>query len=100
MLIFRPSLGSPEQKKAIESVVKQLQTKVIDSNEWGKKVLAYPIDKEKEGYYWLVTFSADGKEAARIPEILRHNESVIRYLVVKNENIKTPLKTKPKKKES
>jgi small subunit ribosomal protein S6 len=54
-------------------------------DEWGKRRLAYEIDKVKEGFYYLVTFEADANVPAEIERNLRIMEPVLRFLVIKLE---------------
>jgi small subunit ribosomal protein S6 len=52
-------------------------------DEWGKKRLAYEIDKMKEAYYYFIQFSAPTTAPAEIESRMRIMENVVRYLVVK-----------------
>ena len=52
-------------------------------DDWGKKKLAYEIQKMSEGFYYFIQFDADAKTPAELEERLRIEENVIRYLCVK-----------------
>ena len=58
-------------------------TKVDD---WGKRRLAYEINKIKEGYYYFIDFSANGDAPAEIESRIRIMESVMRYLTIRLED--------------
>ena len=58
---------------------------VTNVDEWGKKRLAYEIQKMKEGYYYFIQFEADSKAPVEIENRVRIMENVIRYLCVKQE---------------
>lgn len=58
---------------------------VTNVDEWGKKKLAYEIQKMKEGYYTFITFEAPADAPAQIESHVRVMEPVIRFLIVKPE---------------
>lgn len=58
---------------------------VTNVGEWGKKRLAYEIQKMKEGFYYFIQFEADATAPAEIERHVRIMENVIRYLCVRQE---------------
>ena len=58
---------------------------VTNVDEWGKKRLAYEIQKMKEGFYYFIQFEADATAPAEIEKHVRIMENVIRYLCVRQE---------------
>ena len=58
---------------------------VTNVDEWGKKRLAYEIQKMKEGFYYFIQFEADATAPAEIERHVRSMENVIRYLCVRQE---------------
>ena len=58
---------------------------VTEVEEWGKKRLAYEIQKMREGYYYFIQFDAETEVPAVLEEKLRITENVLRYLVVKQD---------------
>ena len=58
---------------------------VTNVDEWGKKRLAYEIQKMKEGFYYFIQFEADATAPAEIERHVRIMENVIRYLCVRRE---------------
>ena len=86
MYIVHPALEAGRLKDLIQSIEKDLidlggETQIIDV--WGKKKLAYPINKEKYGMYVLVQFKADGSKNKEFNLILEHNSNVLAYLTTK-----------------
>lgn len=55
----------------------------IEVDEWGRKRLAYPIQKKNEGYYVLFTYTASAKTPAEVDRALRFREDIMRYQTVK-----------------
>ncbi len=89
MYIVHPALEAGRLKDLIQSVEKDLmdlggKTHVIDV--WGKKKLAYPINKEKYGMYILFQFEADGSNNKEFNLGLDHNSNILAYLTTKIDN--------------
>ena len=58
---------------------------VTEVEEWGKKKLAYEIQKMREGYYYFIQFDASAECPAEIERRVRIMEPVMRYLCVKQD---------------
>ena len=58
---------------------------VTNIDEWGKKRLAYEIQKMREGYYYFVQFDAETSTPLEIENRVRIMDNVLRYLCVKAE---------------
>ena len=58
---------------------------ITNVDEWGKRKLAYEIQKMREGYYYFISFEAETTAPAEIESRLRIMDNVIRFLVVKQE---------------
>lgn len=59
---------------------------ITNVDEWGKKRLAYEIQKMKEGFYYFIKFDvADANCPNELEQVLRITDNVIRYLCVKQE---------------
>ena len=58
---------------------------VTNVDEWGKKRLAYEIQKMKEGFYYFIQFEAETSAPAEIESRIRIMDGVIRYLCVKQD---------------
>ena len=76
-----------EERLAVLEKVKELVTRfggnVTDVDDWGKRKLAYEIQKMTEGYYSFVHFEADPSVPAEIESRIRIMDNVIRYLCVR-----------------
>ena len=69
----------------IKEVIARFGGVVTNVDEWGKKRLAYEIQKMKEGFYYFIQFEAESSAPAEIESRIRIMDNVLRYLVVKNE---------------
>ena len=97
MYILRPDIPEEEVDDHIKKYSELLEksgTKVLDSQMRGKRRLAYPISKHKEGIYVQLSHQGDGQQVAVLERAMRLSEDVIRYLTVKQEGpLPTPKST-------
>ena len=68
-----------------KAMITEAGAEITNVDEWGKKRLAYEIQKMKEGYYYFIQFEADAACPAEIERHIRIMDNVLRYLVVKKE---------------
>jgi small subunit ribosomal protein S6 len=61
--------------------------KLLSQEMMGKKKLAYPIKKTRNGFYVLETFQFDGPKTQSLDDKLRSIDSIIRYIVVNVEEM-------------
>ncbi len=84
MIVVKGSLKETESKKILDEIKKIInKIKTIEVTEMGHKDLAYEIDKEKSGYYYVLNFETE--EAQLITEFRRLillNKNVIRHLII------------------
>ena len=86
MYIVHPALEAGRLKDLILSVEKSMHNASGETcaiNVWGKKKLAYPINKEKYGMYILFQFKSDGSSNKEFNLGLEHNANVLAYLTTK-----------------
>ena len=89
MYIVHPALEAGRLKDLIMSIEKSLHSlggETCAINVWGKKKLAYPINKEKYGMYVLFQFKNDGVKNKEFNLGLEHNSNVLTYLTTKIED--------------
>ena len=58
---------------------------ITEVEEWGKKRLAYEVQKMREGFYYFIQFEADATCPAEVERHVRIMDNVLRYLIVKKE---------------
>ena len=66
-----------------KALIERFGGTVTNVDEWGKKRLAYEIQKMKEGFYYFIQFEAETSAPAEIESRIRIMDGVIRYLCVK-----------------
>ena len=69
----------------VKALIERFAGTVTGIDEWGRKRLAYEIQKMKEGYYYFVQFESDSTCPGEIEKRISIMDNVIRYLCVKNE---------------
>jgi len=87
--ILSPKLSDEDAEKLALSFNRQIKenaTEIFLEDFWGKKDLAYPINKLEQGYYMLVQFKAERKNIKEIDKKLKLEGEIIRYLIVKKDN--------------
>lgn len=57
----------------------------LSSEVWGRRNLAYTIDRHYEGYYILHRFQMPPTGAAEVDRVLRFSEDVIRYMLIRKD---------------
>lgn len=58
---------------------------ITNVDEWGKKKLAYEIQKMREGYYYFIQFEAEATCPVELEKRVRIMDNVLRYLIVRPE---------------
>ena len=68
-----------------KALIERFGGTITNVDDWGKKSLAYEIQKMREGFYYFIQFEAESSAPAEIESRIRIMDNVLRYLVVKNE---------------
>lgn len=87
--IFKSALGTED----IDARLQRYHEKIlaVDGSEitavehWGKRQLAYPIDRNENGYYVVAQFSTEPRALPEFERLLKLDEEVLRHLVVLSE---------------
>lgn len=87
-LVVNAKIEDEERAATLEDV-KELITRfggtVSNVDDWGKKRLAYEIQKMNDGYYYFIQFEADSNVPDEIEQRVRIMEKVIRYLCIRKD---------------
>lgn len=90
MVVLKPLLVEDIKEKVmkkLEKVAKDHKANLEVKELMGKRLLAYPIKKYKEGYYVLFTLEANPAETKDIEKALNLTDEVLRFLLVKEEEL-------------
>lgn len=86
MVIFTPVLSEDDfagiQKKYVDFVTEHGGA-IVNSNPWGLKSLAYPIQKKTTGLYWVLEYSAPSDLNEKLKIQFLRDEQVMRHLFVR-----------------
>lgn len=93
LFVVRPDLG----EEATEAVVNKFTSLIADNggaveavNAWGKRRLAYPIEKINEGYYVLVNFKSEPTLPLELNRVFGITDEIMRYIVVRSCGVAAP----------
>lgn len=91
MYIIRPELDDAAIQELIEKfngVITSAGGTVdkVNTENWGKRKLAYPIDYQTEGYYVLVHFTCGPEVPSELERNFKINEKILRYMVTRLED--------------
>ena len=71
-----------EISKRTNEIITNAGGNIIEEKHWGKRRLAYEIQKRQYGHYTILTFEAEGNIIEEIERFFRLNQYVLRYLSI------------------
>jgi len=102
LFIIKPDATEEE----IDQIIEQMQGVItaaggtVDKmDKWGKRRLAYRVDKHREGYYVLIQFTAGPETVHELERRLRVTDAVIKFLTVRIDESLKLLEKKKKRRE-
>ena len=100
VLVTKADIGDSDRNKVLDQVKKVIEAtkgKIGSVDDWGKRELAYAIQKSSHGFYSVVNFSSDPKSPQNIQTKIKLMDDVLRFLIFKKEVEKSKKKKKEKK---
>ncbi|ACJ35201.1 Ribosomal protein S6 [Anoxybacillus flavithermus WK1] len=88
MYIIRPNMEEEARKAVVErfnNVLTENGAEITNVKEWGKRRLAYEIEKFRDGYYMILNVVAKPAAVQEFDRLARISEDIIRHIVVKEE---------------
>ncbi|PKN76606.1 MAG: 30S ribosomal protein S6 [Deltaproteobacteria bacterium HGW-Deltaproteobacteria-10] len=80
----------------LTAIIERSQTIITDRkgviakvDKWGKRRLAYEINKQKDGFYFLIDFAGDGPIVAEIERSFKIDDRILKFMTVKKEGAVT-----------
>ncbi len=93
VFVLKPTLTEEEMASKVEQIKNLITSnggEIYNEEKWGRRTLAYPIQKFNNGYYFILNFKTENPELApKLEYNLRIDEDIIRFL---NFKIKPPKK--------
>ena len=88
MTIHRPEMAEGDARRQSQ-ILKRFRTEegasVSNVNFWGKRRLAYEIDKANEGYYTVLTFKGEPRHVTALDRALSLSDTVMRHKIIRPE---------------
>lgn len=86
MLVLRPDVPDDKAAAVIDRSTRYLVSaggQIVKVAPWGRRRLAYPIDRHREGSYHILVFEAPAEAIAELEHSLQITEEVLRHLVTR-----------------
>lgn len=84
--VLNPEVNDENVKKVSDSIleiIKKAEGEVENVDEWGRRPLAYPIQKHNEGIFTFINTDVDGSVISNIERRLKLSEEVMRFIVLR-----------------
>ena len=81
-------ISTKQEEEAVKGLVERFKGLIeengtlVSVDEWGKKRLAYMINKETEGYYVLFTFECEAAFPAELGRVFKITEGLLRTMII------------------
>ena len=99
IIILKPQLSDADVSEFVDKTKKLITSEggaIVGDDRWGRRRLAYPVKKFREGFYVLLRFSASSSVFKRLNQYFRIQENVLRTLTVKGASIEESAKKEAK----
>ena len=88
MFIVRADIDEETQKntvKTFEKVLTDMKAKVVNNKDMGQKKLAYPINKQVRGNYYLFNVEATAEAVKEFDRKAKIDENILRHIIIREE---------------
>ena len=88
MLVIAPDVADDRSQAVVDRTTRQIVAaggQIVKVAPWGRRRLAYPIDRHREGSYQIILFEAPSDAIVELEHTLQITEEVIRHLVTRVE---------------
>jgi small subunit ribosomal protein S6 len=86
--IISPEVSEEQTRSILDrlgQIVAQHDGQVVKVNQWGRRRLAYPIERHRDGYYVFIDMILTPETVAELERTLKVSEIVLRYMVTKRD---------------
>jgi small subunit ribosomal protein S6 len=74
-----------ETFEKVKGYIERFGGTIVNVDDWGKRRLAYEIQKMRDGFYYFITFESTSEVPAEVEKRIRIMETVLRFLIVNKE---------------
>lgn len=88
MLVIRPDVADDKSQALVDRTTRQIVAaggQIVKVAPWGRRRLAYPIDRHREGSYQIILFESPPEAITELEHTLLITEEVLRHLVTRVE---------------
>ena len=88
MLVIRPDVADDKSQAVVDRTTRQIVAaggQIVKVAPWGRRRLAYAIDRHREGSYQIILFEAPSEAISELEHTLLITEEVLRHLVTRVE---------------
>ena len=92
-LILRPEGTEEHVKQAlarVEQVIRKEQGVITATESWGRRRLAFPLKKQREGVYYLLRVTAEPSAVDRFKRAFRLEDAIVRVMVIRTPTAEPP----------
>ena len=93
MLVIRPDVADDKSQTLVDRTTRQIVAaggQIVKVAPWGRRRLAYPIDRHREGSYQIILFEAPATAIVELEHTLLITEEVLRHLITR---VERPIKS-------
>ena len=86
MLVIRPDVADDKSQALVDRITRGISAaggQIVKVAPWGRRRLAYPIDRHREGSYHIILFEAPSEAIVELEHTLLITEEVLRHLVTR-----------------
>lgn len=88
MVIHSPDLDTEGREGALQRLRSMLETRgaqLSGIDDWGRRRLAYPIERLRDGYYSIARFKMNPTETEELERGLKLSEQIVRHLLLRRD---------------
>lgn len=86
LVLLSPELAEDNRKEILTnltSIVESEGGKMVETDDWGMRQLAYPVEKQTRGYYVRLVYDAPGALVAELERKIRITDGIFKFMTVK-----------------
>lgn len=86
MLLVNPDLEDPKEEVSnVEEVVRSHGGNISKTDIWGKKRLAYPLNKHTEGFYALINAEIEPETISELERLFKIRDDIWRHIIIRTD---------------
>ncbi|MDC0335745.1 30S ribosomal protein S6 [Pseudodesulfovibrio sp.] len=86
LVLLSPELAEDDRKGILENltgIVGREGGTMVETDDWGMRPLAYPVEKQTRGYYVRLVYDAPGPLVAELERNIRITDGIFKFMTVK-----------------